>query len=163
LSLVDIVGAWSVSTLVTSSEIRPTVSAVLFCHKDSSSGRCKPLLLYQMLNHLVSVVSCQKLYTNREQLSHVYKGVTVGTDKFQVTPLSQVCICVCTCSTNIKFQPIRSLKRSAAANLVATLHVSCMATQEVLIVWGEDDQLFPVEKAFAVQRYKCITCHKQEL
>ncbi|XP_047083824.1 2-hydroxy-6-oxononadienedioate/2-hydroxy-6-oxononatrienedioate hydrolase-like [Lolium rigidum] len=53
----------------------------------------------------------QKLYTNREQLSHVYKGVTVGTDKFQVTPLSQ----------------------------------------EVLIVWGEDDQLFPVEKAFAVQ------------
>ncbi|XP_051183181.1 uncharacterized protein [Lolium perenne] len=54
----------------------------------------------------------QKLYTNREQLSHVFKGITVGTDKFQVTPLSQ----------------------------------------EVLIVWGEHDQLFPVEKAFAIQR-----------
>jgi hypothetical protein len=26
--------------------------------------------------------------------------------------------------------------------------------QEVLIVWGDHDQLFPVEKAFAVQRYE---------
>jgi hypothetical protein len=25
--------------------------------------------------------------------------------------------------------------------------------QEVLIIWGDHDQLFPVEKAFAVQRY----------
>ncbi|CAM0871572.1 unnamed protein product [Alopecurus aequalis] len=55
----------------------------------------------------------QKLFTdNREQLIHLFKGITVGTDKFQVTPLSQ----------------------------------------EVLIVWGEHDQLFPVEKAFAIQR-----------
>ncbi|CAM0871575.1 unnamed protein product [Alopecurus aequalis] len=55
----------------------------------------------------------QKLFTdNREQLIHVLKGVTVGTDKFQVTPLSQ----------------------------------------EVLILWGEHDQLFLVEKAFAIQR-----------
>uniref|UniRef100_A0ACD5WDF8 Uncharacterized protein n=1 Tax=Avena sativa TaxID=4498 RepID=A0ACD5WDF8_AVESA len=55
----------------------------------------------------------QKLFTdNREQLIHVLKGVTVGTDKFQLTPLSQ----------------------------------------EVLIVWGEHDQLFPVEKAFVIQR-----------
>lgn len=55
----------------------------------------------------------QKLFTdNREQLIHLLKGITVGTDKFQVTPLSQ----------------------------------------EVLIVWGEHDQLFPVEKAFAIQR-----------
>ncbi|CAM0871573.1 unnamed protein product [Alopecurus aequalis] len=55
----------------------------------------------------------QKLFTdNREQLIHVFKAITVSTDKFQVTPLSQ----------------------------------------EVLIVWGEHDQLFPVENAFAVQR-----------
>jgi len=25
--------------------------------------------------------------------------------------------------------------------------------QDVLIVWGDHDQLFPLEKAFAVQRY----------
>lgn len=62
---------------------------------------------------MVFVFSCQKLFTdNREQLIHLLKGITVGTDKFQVTPLSQ----------------------------------------EVLIVWGEHDQLFPVEKAFAIQR-----------
>lgn len=48
---------------------------------------------------------------NREQLAHLFKGITVGTDKFQVTPLPQ----------------------------------------EVLIVWGEHDQLFPVEKAYAIQ------------
>uniref|UniRef100_A0ACD5TUJ0 Uncharacterized protein n=1 Tax=Avena sativa TaxID=4498 RepID=A0ACD5TUJ0_AVESA len=55
----------------------------------------------------------QKLFTdNREQLIHLFKGITVGTDRFQVTPLSQ----------------------------------------EVLIVWGEHDQLFPVEKASAIQR-----------
>ncbi|KAL6660024.1 hypothetical protein ACP70R_002146 [Stipagrostis hirtigluma subsp. patula] len=55
----------------------------------------------------------QKLFTeNRERLIHLLKGITVGTDKFQVTPLPQ----------------------------------------EVLIIWGDHDQLFPVEKAFAVQR-----------
>uniref|UniRef100_A0A0E0CW36 AB hydrolase-1 domain-containing protein n=1 Tax=Oryza meridionalis TaxID=40149 RepID=A0A0E0CW36_9ORYZ len=54
----------------------------------------------------------QKLFTeNREQLIQLFKGITVGTDKFPVTPISQ----------------------------------------EVLIVWGEQDQLFPVEKAYAVQ------------
>uniref|UniRef100_A0A0E0GHM2 AB hydrolase-1 domain-containing protein n=1 Tax=Oryza nivara TaxID=4536 RepID=A0A0E0GHM2_ORYNI len=54
----------------------------------------------------------QKLFTeNREQLIQLFKGITVGTDKFPVTPMSQ----------------------------------------EVLIVWGEQDQLFPVEKAYAVQ------------
>lgn len=55
----------------------------------------------------------QKLFTdNREQLIQLFKGITVGTDKFPVTPISQ----------------------------------------EVLIIWGEHDQLFPVEKAFAIQR-----------
>uniref|UniRef100_A0A0D9VQ74 AB hydrolase-1 domain-containing protein n=1 Tax=Leersia perrieri TaxID=77586 RepID=A0A0D9VQ74_9ORYZ len=55
----------------------------------------------------------QKLFTeNREQHIQLFKGITVGTDKFPVTPISQ----------------------------------------EVLIVWGEQDQLFPVEKAYAVQR-----------
>ncbi|XP_048572455.1 2-hydroxymuconate semialdehyde hydrolase-like [Triticum urartu] len=55
----------------------------------------------------------QKLFMdNREQLTHLFKGITVGTDKFQVTPLSQ----------------------------------------EVLIVWGEHDQLFPLDKAYAIQR-----------
>ncbi|KAM0884317.1 hypothetical protein ACQ4PT_031065 [Festuca glaucescens] len=55
----------------------------------------------------------QKLFTdNREQLIHVLKGITIGTDKFQVTPISQ----------------------------------------EVLIVWGEHDQLFLVEKASVIQR-----------
>lgn len=55
----------------------------------------------------------QKLFMdNREQLTHLFKGITVGTDKFQVTPLSQ----------------------------------------EVLIVWGEHDQLFPVDKAYSIQR-----------
>ncbi|GJN08900.1 hypothetical protein PR202_ga26860 [Eleusine coracana subsp. coracana] len=54
----------------------------------------------------------QKLFTvNREKLIHLLKGITVGTDKFQVTPLAQ----------------------------------------EVLIIWGDHDQLFPVEKAYAVQ------------
>jgi hypothetical protein len=48
-----------------------------------------------LMNQLVFVVSCQKLFTdNREQLIHLFKGITVGTDKFQVTPLSQVCICM---------------------------------------------------------------------
>lgn len=30
--------------------------------------------------------------------------------------------------------------------------------QEVLIVWGEHDQLFPVDKAYSIQRYsyKCV-------
>ncbi|KAM0867302.1 hypothetical protein ACQ4PT_042066 [Festuca glaucescens] len=55
----------------------------------------------------------QKLFTdNREQLIHVLKGITVGTDKFQVTPISQ----------------------------------------EVLIVWGEHDQFFLVEKPYVIQR-----------
>ncbi|XP_062210080.1 uncharacterized protein LOC133911725 isoform X2 [Phragmites australis] len=55
----------------------------------------------------------QKLFTaNRERMIDLLKGITVGTDKFQVTPLSQ----------------------------------------EVLIIWGDHDQLFPVEKAFAAQR-----------
>ncbi|TVU48212.1 hypothetical protein EJB05_07841 [Eragrostis curvula] len=55
----------------------------------------------------------QKLFTdNREKLIHLLKGITVGTDKFQVTPLAQ----------------------------------------EVLIIWGDHDQLFPVEKAYEVQR-----------
>ncbi|CAL4921056.1 unnamed protein product [Urochloa decumbens] len=56
----------------------------------------------------------QKLFTdNRERLVHLLKGITVGTDKFQVTPISQ----------------------------------------DVLIIWGDHDQLFPLEKGFAVQRY----------
>ncbi|CAN6290486.1 unnamed protein product [Urochloa humidicola] len=55
----------------------------------------------------------QKLFTdNRERLVHLLKGITVGTDKFQVTPISQ----------------------------------------DVLIIWGDHDQLFPLEKGFAVQR-----------
>ncbi|XP_062210079.1 uncharacterized protein LOC133911725 isoform X1 [Phragmites australis] len=58
-------------------------------------------------------IICQKLFTaNRERMIDLLKGITVGTDKFQVTPLSQ----------------------------------------EVLIIWGDHDQLFPVEKAFAAQR-----------
>jgi hypothetical protein len=36
-------------------------------------------------------VICQKLFTqNRERLVHLLKGITVGTEKFQVTPISQV-------------------------------------------------------------------------
>ncbi|KAG8097079.1 hypothetical protein GUJ93_ZPchr0013g37325 [Zizania palustris] len=55
----------------------------------------------------------QKLFTeNREHLIQLFKGITVGTDKFPVNPIPQ----------------------------------------EVLIIWGEQDQLFPVEKAFAVHR-----------
>ena len=30
---------------------------------------------------------------------------------------------------------------------------SAVLVQDVLIVWGDHDQLFPLEKAFAVQRY----------
>lgn len=49
---------------------------------------------------------------NKERLVHVLKGITVGIEKCQATPLSQ----------------------------------------EVLIVWGDHNQLFLVE-AFAVHRY----------
>ena len=32
-------------------------------------------------------------------------------------------------------------------------HGRACVVQEVLIVWGDHDQLFPMEKAFAVQRW----------
>uniref|UniRef100_A0A804LKI1 Uncharacterized protein n=1 Tax=Zea mays TaxID=4577 RepID=A0A804LKI1_MAIZE len=53
---------------------------------------------------------------NKERLVHVLKGITVGIEKCQATPLSQRCV-----------------------------------VQEVLIVWGDHNQLFLVE-AFAVHR-----------
>ncbi|ONL98176.1 hypothetical protein ZEAMMB73_Zm00001d029205 [Zea mays] len=60
---------------------------------------------------------------NKERLVHVLKGITVGIEKCQATPLSQ----------------------------------------EVLIVWGDHNQLFLVE-AFAVHRYSsCGFLHSLRL
>lgn len=45
----------------------------------------------QVLNFLFLPIIYQKLFTeNRERLVHLLKGITVGTEKFQVTPISQV-------------------------------------------------------------------------
>uniref|UniRef100_A0ACD5WT09 Uncharacterized protein n=1 Tax=Avena sativa TaxID=4498 RepID=A0ACD5WT09_AVESA len=88
----------------------PTEPAGMRRLMEMTAYRPPPALMTSdfVLRHFI-----QKLFTdNREQLIHLLKGITVGTDMFQVTPLSQ----------------------------------------EVLIVWGEHDQLFPVEKASAIQR-----------
>ncbi|XP_062210077.1 uncharacterized protein LOC133911723 [Phragmites australis] len=55
----------------------------------------------------------QKLFWDkREEKIELMKAITVGTDEFQLTPLSQ----------------------------------------DVLLIWGDHDQIFPLEKAFAVKR-----------
>jgi hypothetical protein len=82
---------------------------------------------------MVSVISCQKLFTdNREQLIHLFKGITVGTDKFQVTPLSQVCICMYMLTTHLILEPMHLLKRHVAANLLAAFMYGYVGSADCL-------------------------------
>jgi hypothetical protein len=54
---------------------------------------CHVISLTQYSTELHEIIlPSQKLFTdNREKLVHLLKGITVGTDKFQVTPIPQVC------------------------------------------------------------------------
>jgi hypothetical protein len=56
-------------------------------HWSNQFSSSKVLLVLNFFLHVI----CQKLFTeNRERLVHILKGITVGTDKFQVTPISRV-------------------------------------------------------------------------
>lgn len=92
----------------------------------------------------------QYLYSDKvEEKKELIKGITLGNkDKFQLTPLPQVL-------------PRYILQqRIVTMPYLIFLPNICPIFQEVLVLWGEHDQIFPVEKAFEVARsvYAGLTC-----
>jgi len=85
----------------------------------------------------------QYLYSDKvEEKKELIKGITLGNkDKFQLTPLAQV---------------VPFLKQITAAThyhaMFFLLTQPLSHLQEVLVLWGEHDQIFPIEKGFEVAR-----------
>lgn len=86
----------------------------------------------------------QKYFADRrEEKIQLIKGIVTG-EGFQLTPLPQVIADLAT-DTVI----MRSLsKKETKRQLIELIR---MILQEVLIIWGEFDQIFPVEKAHKVK------------
>lgn len=91
----------------------------------------------------------QYLYSDKvEEKKELIKGITLGNkDKFQLTPLPQVL-------------PLsdRQLQQRITMSSFSFLPNLCPISQEVLVLWGEHDQIFPIEKAFEVARSVLSTC-----
>jgi hypothetical protein len=93
----------------------------------------------------------QYLYSDKvEEKKELIKGITLGNkDKFQLTPLPQVLPTHVATATHCH-----------AISDILTQHICPIFQDEVLVLWGEHDQIFPVEKAFEVARsvHADLTC-----
>lgn len=89
---------------------------------------------------------------NREEKMQLLMGLTIGKDdNVQVFPLQQVRK-MTGFSVLVQFNPQYSNVYLLNMKIYIFSFVCVNAMQEVLIVWGEYDQIFPLEKALELKK-----------